>query len=69
MWSPTGKARGALVNAPVGRHPGQALAHGSLTPYGGASRQGGVSPLCALYPNGNHRPSTAIPPEAGLLSG
>ncbi len=26
-WSPTGKAHGTLVNAPVGRHPGQTLAH------------------------------------------
>ena len=23
MWSPTGKARGTLLHAPVGRHPGQ----------------------------------------------
>ncbi len=28
-WSPTIKARRALVNAPVGRHPGQTLAHSS----------------------------------------
>ncbi len=28
-WSPTSKARGVLVNAPVGRHPGQTLAHSS----------------------------------------
>jgi hypothetical protein len=29
MWSLTGKARGAVVNAPVGRHAGQTLAHWS----------------------------------------
>jgi hypothetical protein len=29
MWSPTGKARGTLLHAPVGRHPGQTLAHSS----------------------------------------
>jgi hypothetical protein len=45
------------------------MANGSLTPYGGASRQGSVFPLCALYAKGMHRPSTAIPPEAGLLPG
>jgi hypothetical protein len=28
-WSPTGKTRGALVNAPAGRHPGRTLAHSS----------------------------------------
>ena len=29
MWSPTGKARGTLLHAPVGRHPGQTLPHSS----------------------------------------
>jgi len=29
MWSPTGIARGTLLHARVGRHPGQTLAHSS----------------------------------------
>ena len=28
-WSPMGKTRSALLNAPVGRHPGQTPAHSS----------------------------------------
>ncbi len=28
-WSPTGIARGTLLHAPTGRHPGQTLAHSS----------------------------------------
>jgi len=28
-WSPTGKARGTLLHAPVGQHPGLTLAHSS----------------------------------------
>ena len=29
LWSPTGVARGTLLHAQVGRHPGQTLAHSS----------------------------------------
>jgi hypothetical protein len=29
MWSPSGIARGTIVHAQVGRHPGQTLAHSS----------------------------------------
>ena len=29
-WSPTGIARGTLLHAPVGRHPGQTSAHSSI---------------------------------------
>ena len=29
MWSPSGIARGTIVDAQVGRHPGQTLAHSS----------------------------------------
>ena len=29
QWSPTGKARGTVFHVPVGRHPGQTLAHTS----------------------------------------
>ena len=29
LWSPTGIARGTLLHAPAGRHPGQTLAHSS----------------------------------------
>jgi hypothetical protein len=56
---PHGQRPGPLSNAHVGRHPGHKMSHGSLTPYGGASRQGSVSPSCALYPKGKFRPSTA----------
>jgi len=29
QWSPTGIARGTVLHVPVGRHPGQTLAHTS----------------------------------------
>lgn len=30
QWSPTGKARGPLSDAHVGRHPGHTMAHSSM---------------------------------------
>jgi hypothetical protein len=56
---PHGQARGPIKNVRVGRHPGPKIAHGSLTPCGGASRQGSVFSSCALYPKVTFRPSTA----------
>jgi len=47
------------ISRPLSGRAGHTMAHGSLTPYGGTSRQGSDFPLCALYPKGTFRPSTA----------
>ena len=37
MWSPSGIARGTIVHAQVGRHPGQTLAHSSIPAIAGVA--------------------------------